>query len=93
MWELLNASGVLEGCEYQIDIWINSCFALNTSEERIELANWLVKIIRKTTKHAATYIQVVTKAEEMGGEQLYSRTTIEDIFAGGIDAGIELGAS
>ncbi|XP_015514342.2 nucleolar pre-ribosomal-associated protein 1 [Neodiprion lecontei] len=87
---LLDTCGVFEDCGYQADIWINSSLGLKSAEERSEIAVWLVEVIRKTTKNANKYIEWITKAEEVVGEQLYSSTTIEDIFADLSERDIEI---
>ncbi|XP_046741321.1 nucleolar pre-ribosomal-associated protein 1 [Diprion similis] len=88
---LLDTCGVFEGCSYQADIWINSSLGLESAEERSEVANWLVEVIRKTAKNTNKYVEWITKAEEVVGEQLYSSTTIEDIFADLLERDIEIG--
>lgn len=88
---LFNTCGAFEGCNYQADIWISSCLDSDKIEERVEIANWLVELIRETAKHANKYVELIIKAEEAAGEQLYSRTTIEDIFTDLMERDVEIG--
>ncbi|XP_015600464.1 nucleolar pre-ribosomal-associated protein 1 [Cephus cinctus] len=77
---LLNTSGLFEACDDQTAVWIENFSSLHDANEKLEVANWLVKIIKSVLKHTNKYINQITKAEEIAGEQILSADRIADIF-------------
>ncbi|KAJ8680513.1 hypothetical protein QAD02_016300 [Eretmocerus hayati] len=47
---LMNRCGCFEGHIEEIEIWLNSIYHVESSEDRLEIANWIVKIIKKLMK-------------------------------------------
>lgn len=73
---------MFEGCSDQIEIWINAIISLGDSEERTEIANWIVKIVKRALKRIETYVDLIHEAEQNNGEPVISAKRMEDIFAG-----------
>ncbi|XP_043488866.1 uncharacterized protein LOC122515530 isoform X2 [Polistes fuscatus] len=65
---LLNITGLFDGCHEQLDIWINGLCNVDNSEEKTELVNWLIKLIKTTIKHMDKYVNIIRTAEEVAND-------------------------
>ncbi|XP_015175563.1 PREDICTED: nucleolar pre-ribosomal-associated protein 1 isoform X2 [Polistes dominula] len=65
---LLNITGLFDECHEQLDIWINGLCNVNNSEEKTELVNWLIKIIKNTIKHMDKYVNMISTAKEVAND-------------------------
>nr|XP_031843473.1 nucleolar pre-ribosomal-associated protein 1 [Nomia melanderi] len=74
---LLNITGIFEGCNDQLDIWINGFINLDESEE---IVDWFVHLIKKTSKDIKKYVNEVIEAEEIISEGVVQAGRLEDIF-------------
>lgn len=64
---LLNATGLFEGCEDQLDIWINGFLVVQNSEE---LTPWFMSVLKSAIKHTYKYIDHITQSEKMLSDQI-----------------------
>ncbi|KAI4472819.1 hypothetical protein M0804_015592, partial [Polistes exclamans] len=67
---LLNITGLFDGCHEQLDIWINGLCNVDNSEEKTELVNWLIKLIKTTIKHMDKYVNMIRTAEEVTNDEI-----------------------
>lgn len=77
---LLNGCGVFEGYNDQIDIWINSIIHLDSIDDKLEVASYVEKMIKRVYKHTEKYLSLIYKAEENTGEEEMDISKQEDIF-------------
>ena len=79
---LLSGCGLFEGFNDQIDIWIDSVIYLENGEDKLEVANWIAKIINRVSKHTEKYLSLIHKTEENTGDEIVDINKYEDIFKG-----------
>lgn len=60
---LLNATGLFEACEDQLDIWINGFSVVADSKENEQLTQWFMSVLKSAIKHIDKYINIITQAE------------------------------
>ncbi|XP_008209600.1 nucleolar pre-ribosomal-associated protein 1 [Nasonia vitripennis] len=77
---LLNGCGVFEGFNDQIEIWINSITHLDGIDDKLEVASYVGKIIKRIYKHTEKYLSLIHKIEENTGEEEMDISRQEDIF-------------
>ncbi|KAL2733339.1 nucleolar pre-ribosomal-associated protein 1 isoform X2 [Vespula maculifrons] len=78
---LLNITGMFEGCHEQMDIWINGLCNVHDSVDKAEIINWLIKLIKITTKHMDKYVNMIIKAEESANaDEVINANTLKNIF-------------
>ncbi|KAI4500310.1 hypothetical protein M0802_004727 [Mischocyttarus mexicanus] len=61
---ILNITGLFDECHEQLDIWINGFCNVDNLDEKIELMNWFIKLIKTTIKHMDKYVNMIKTAEE-----------------------------
>lgn len=76
---LLNATGIFEGCNDQLDIWINGFVNLDGKEEA---TSWFVNIIKRTSRDIEKYANEIIEAEEAINETVTHTGPLEDVFDG-----------
>lgn len=76
---LLNATGLFETCEDQLDIWINGFSVVMDSKENEQLTQWFMSVLKSAIKHIDKYI---TQAEGVMNDQIANLNvkTAEDII-------------
>ncbi|XP_053970281.1 nucleolar pre-ribosomal-associated protein 1 [Hylaeus volcanicus] len=74
---LLNTTGMFEGCSDQIDIWINGFVNI---DEKEEIINWFINILKKAAKDVDKYVNEIIKTEEIINEGIIPAGRLEDIF-------------
>ncbi|XP_076235375.1 nucleolar pre-ribosomal-associated protein 1 [Calliopsis andreniformis] len=74
---LLCATGMFEGCNDQLDVWINGFVNLNDKEE---VTNWFVNVIKKTARNIEKYANEIIKMEEAINEGVTYAGRLEDTF-------------
>ncbi|OXU29987.1 hypothetical protein TSAR_001104 [Trichomalopsis sarcophagae] len=77
---LLNGCGVFEGFNDQIEIWINSITHLDGIDDKLEVASYVGKIIKRVYKHTEKYLSLIHRVEENIGEEEMDISRQEDIF-------------
>lgn len=78
---LLNITGIFEGCHEQIEIWINGLCNVHNSVDKTEVVNWLIKLIKTTTKHMDKYVNMIITAEEAANaDEVINANTMKKIF-------------
>ncbi|XP_011866793.1 PREDICTED: nucleolar pre-ribosomal-associated protein 1 [Vollenhovia emeryi] len=79
---LLNATGLFEACEDQLDIWINGFSVVADSKENEQLTQWFMSVLKSAIKHIDTYISITTQKEEVINDQIANLNvkTAEDII-------------
>ncbi|XP_012278213.1 nucleolar pre-ribosomal-associated protein 1 [Orussus abietinus] len=77
---LLRSSGMFEGFNDQVEIWINAFSFLCDQNERGTVVDWFVTIMKNAIKHTNKYESMITEAEEAAGEQIPNTRKIQDIF-------------
>ena len=63
-----------------MDIWLNSFTTLSMPDERIEVANWFVKVMQHAIKRVDKYLNLIDDAEQIAGEQVMTAERMEDLF-------------
>lgn len=76
---LLNATGIFEGCNDQLDIWINGFVGLDEKEKAI---NWFVSAVQKTARNIEKYANEIIKTEEVINEPVTYAGRLEDMLNG-----------
>ncbi|XP_011500624.1 PREDICTED: nucleolar pre-ribosomal-associated protein 1 [Ceratosolen solmsi marchali] len=66
---LLEKSGIFEGYNDQIEIWIDGITYFK-SLEKVEVANWITKIIKRVFKHNDKYASLIFEIERNSGEKV-----------------------
>lgn len=66
---LLNATGLFETCNDQIDIWING-FLIVIDEKYEELIKWFMSVLKGAIKHTDKYINRIMQAESTMDERI-----------------------
>ncbi|XP_043249486.1 nucleolar pre-ribosomal-associated protein 1 [Colletes gigas] len=74
---LLNATGMFEGCNDQLDIWINGFVDLDEKEETI---NWFMNIVKKAVKNIERYANEIIEMEEIINVGIVQPSQLEDVF-------------
>ncbi|XP_076686746.1 nucleolar pre-ribosomal-associated protein 1 isoform X3 [Andrena cerasifolii] len=74
---LLNATGMFEGSNDQLDIWINGFVNLDGKDEAI---SWFVNIIKRTSRDIEKYANEIIEAEEAINETVTHTGPLEDTF-------------
>ncbi|XP_029673694.1 nucleolar pre-ribosomal-associated protein 1 [Formica exsecta] len=69
---LLNATGLFETCDDELDIWINGFLIIIDSKEKEELTHWFMSVLKSCTRHTDKYINNITQAEETLNDQVAS---------------------
>ncbi|XP_014481768.1 PREDICTED: uncharacterized protein LOC106748083 [Dinoponera quadriceps] len=67
---LLNATGLFESCDDQVDIWINGFLATIDPKEYEELAKWFMSVLKSAIKRTDKYINSITQTEGTINERL-----------------------
>lgn len=67
---LLNATGLFETCEDQLDIWINGFSVITDSKDSEQLTQWFMSVLKSAIKHIDKYINIITQAERMINDQM-----------------------
>lgn len=80
---LLNATGLFEACDDQVDIWINGFLVVTDPREYEELTKWFMSVLKSAIKHTDEYINGITQAEETIIEQMvdFDVKKAEDIIS------------
>ncbi|XP_071649229.1 nucleolar pre-ribosomal-associated protein 1 isoform X1 [Temnothorax longispinosus] len=80
--KLLNATGLFETCEDQLDIWINGFSVVADSKENEQLTQWFMSVLKSAIKHIDKYINIITQAEGVINDQISNLNvkTAEDII-------------
>ncbi|XP_077279429.1 nucleolar pre-ribosomal-associated protein 1 isoform X2 [Temnothorax americanus] len=68
--KLLNATGLFETCEDQLDIWINGFSVDADSKENEQLTQWFMSVLKSAIKHIDKYINIITQAEGVINDQI-----------------------
>ncbi|KMQ97247.1 nucleolar pre-ribosomal-associated protein 1 [Lasius niger] len=69
---LLNATGLFETCDDQLDIWIDGFSMITDPKEKEELTHWFMSVLKSCIKHTDKYINSITQAEETLNDQVAS---------------------
>lgn len=77
--KLFIESQFFEDCTEEIEIWVNSLGYLKSTLDRDEVGDWIVKIVKQTSKHMEKYDSLVHKMGENIEEQGFKSGTT-DIF-------------
>lgn len=79
---LLNNCEVFEGYDDQIEIWINAITSIKSHEDKLKVAEWLTKIIKRVFNNTQKYEALIIQAEKIVEEDLLSVNKVDDIFDG-----------
>ncbi|XP_043270889.1 nucleolar pre-ribosomal-associated protein 1 [Venturia canescens] len=60
---LLLSSGIFEGCQDQIDFWIENLADLKSQDEKNLVAHWFVKVVEMAITKTDEYLELVVEAE------------------------------
>lgn len=79
---LLNATGLFETCEDQLDIWINGFSVVADSKENEQLTQWFMSVLKSAIKHIDKYVNIITQTEGVINDQIANLNvkTVEDII-------------
>ncbi|XP_066598571.1 nucleolar pre-ribosomal-associated protein 1 isoform X2 [Prorops nasuta] len=78
---LLDGSRMFEGCDDQVDIWINGFYNFKDSDEKNSLILWFVNILKATSKNPDKYVKLIMETDERNtGEQINNMSRINDIL-------------
>lgn len=67
---LLNATGLFEACDDQVDIWINGFLVITDPKEYEELIKWFMSVFKSAIKHTDKYINSITQTEGAINERM-----------------------
>ncbi|XP_076278899.1 nucleolar pre-ribosomal-associated protein 1 isoform X2 [Lasioglossum baleicum] len=82
---LLNITGMFEGCDDQLDIWINGFVHLDGNQE---LVDWFIRLSKKVAKDMDRYVDEIIKTDEIASEGVIYTGRFEDIFGELLDKNI-----
>ncbi|EZA54632.1 Nucleolar pre-ribosomal-associated protein [Ooceraea biroi] len=74
---LLNATGLFENCDDQLDIWINGFSVITEPKENEELAQWFMSVMKSAIRHTDKYINSMTQAEAALNEQCLANLDVK----------------
>ncbi|XP_011143515.1 uncharacterized protein LOC105185594 isoform X1 [Harpegnathos saltator] len=67
---LLNATGLFEACNDQMDIWINGFLVIIDPKEYEELTKWFISVLKSAIRHTDKYINNMSQTEEIINERI-----------------------
>lgn len=79
---LLAGCGIFEGYDDHIDIWIDGITYVESANDKLVVAEWITKIVRRISKHTEKYISLIRKTEESTEKEVTFVNKQEDIFNG-----------
>nr|XP_012144425.1 PREDICTED: nucleolar pre-ribosomal-associated protein 1 [Megachile rotundata] len=74
---LLNATGMFDGCNDHLDIWIKGFMNLDDKEE---VTKWFIHILKKAALNIEKYANEIIEVEENIDEEVVHGGRLEDIF-------------
>ncbi|XP_017877569.1 nucleolar pre-ribosomal-associated protein 1 [Ceratina calcarata] len=74
---LLNATGMFEGCQDHLDIWVNGFINI---DKKNKVTKWFVRIVKETTQDIEKYVNEIIRAEEVINEEIVNVGRLESIF-------------
>ncbi|XP_058796890.1 nucleolar pre-ribosomal-associated protein 1 [Phymastichus coffea] len=77
---LLNKCEIFEEHNDEVEIFVNVITHFNSPEHKLEIANWITKIIKRVSKHTEKYMSVKYNNEKNTKDDLLENTKQEDIF-------------
>ncbi|XP_014204938.1 nucleolar pre-ribosomal-associated protein 1 [Copidosoma floridanum] len=77
---LINSCGIFEGCNDEIEIWIDAITYIDNHEDKLEVSNWIAKTIKRVSKNVEKYVSLISQVEENAVEEIVSVNKIDDIF-------------
>lgn len=79
---LLNKCDIFEEQNDEMEIWITAITHFESIDHKLEIANWITKIVTRVSKHAKKYMAIMYKNEETSEEEIFTTEKPEDIFTG-----------
>ena len=79
---LLKNTRLFEGCDDEIDIWIESVKNFEKTEDRLQISSWIAHIFKKVSRNTEKYLSSMHKIITESEKEMDEKQDQNEIFNG-----------